>query len=81
VVKHRNALAHEAYAQNAEGGETGVPDCEFGTEFVRRAFTAAGFAIDAVPVFDPLSMTSQAWYVAVKPRATGLDLRAQSPSA
>jgi hypothetical protein len=66
VVKHRNALAHESYARRSTG-ETGVPSCEFGTEFVRRAFESAGFAIERVPVRDPLSGTSQAWWVATKP--------------
>lgn len=67
VVRHRNALTHETYAQTADGKDTGVPDCQFGTEFVRRSFADVGFEIEPIPVFDPLSRTSQAWYVATKP--------------
>jgi hypothetical protein len=69
VVKHRNALGHEAYARRAGGGETGVPSCEFGTEFVRGAFADAGFVVERMPVFDPLSRTAHSWWVASKPAA------------
>ena len=66
VVKHRNALAHEAYAQRPDGGETGVPSCEFGVEYIREVFATTGFDIEAVPVFDPLSRTEHRWWVARK---------------
>jgi methyltransferase family protein len=69
VVKHRNALEHEAYAKRPGGGETGIPSCEFGVEYVTEAFTAAGFAVEALPVFDPLSRTKHRWFVATKPRS------------
>jgi hypothetical protein len=69
VVKHRNALEHEAYAKRPGGGETGIPSCEFGVDYVTQAFAAAGFAVEAIPVFDPLSRTKHRWFLATKPKS------------
>lgn len=68
VVKHRNALSHEKYAQQA-GGETGVPDCRFGVGYVLDVFREAGLAIRREFVFDAMSRTSQSWFIACKPAA------------
>jgi methyltransferase family protein len=66
VVMHRNALAHEKYAPQGEA-ETGIPSCRFGVRHILDVFRNAGLGIRRVFVFDQMSRTSQAWFVATKP--------------
>jgi hypothetical protein len=67
VVQNWNALAHEAYAQHADGSETGIPSCVFGIKHIVGTFAQAGFVVETLQVFDPLSLTRQLWFVARKP--------------
>jgi hypothetical protein len=67
IVEHRNALAHEAYATRDGASETGIPSCVFGIDYVAGVFREAGFLLDPIRVFDPLSETTQPWFVATKP--------------
>jgi hypothetical protein len=80
IITHRNALAHETYAQTG-GPETGIPDCLFGVGHVLATFKNAGLAIRRHFVFDQMSRTSQSWFVAQKPGEPAAPVSVPVPSS
>lgn len=69
-VTHHNALAHEAYAAT-DAGETGIPNCVFGRDWIKKTGRAAGFAIDDYPLQDVASELRFRWFMARKLPASG----------
>lgn len=62
-VTHHNALAHEAYAPQ-QGGQTGIPNCVFGRDWIKLTARRTGFAIDDYPLQDSASELRFTWFMA-----------------
>lgn len=66
-IKHTNALSHEKYANSQKGEETGIPDCLFSIDYIRRSFEDAGMVLSIYEMYDPPSRTVQKWFIARRP--------------
>lgn len=66
-VTHHNALHHEAYAPQTDG-QTGIPNCVFGRDWIKLTGRRTGFAIEDYPVNDSVTDLSFHWFLARRVR-------------